>query len=481
MRAYVSGRAQRTALYRHQAIADDPLCIVAFQLGAEPYRPAAIAFGTQTSGYELFVPGYPLNRDLLFAELLRFAGGFLAAFEAPAQGPLETVLHHGLEWEVPTALPQIVVANEETIKLLGRMGRYLAYLSTAGPIAADPSLPRLGVILQWLAKYAQMPGQQVILPLAQMLAHHYMTTMSGYESRSLPALEAWIDPPAGQTGFETAEVAERMAVGPVPDPHDGQRVHDLMAWFNEARRGSTDPAVVRRLVWPLRVFYGRLINPVWELIWRVVDRERLIHEAPSVGERVQADRLAYAQQMHWMATDQNGGRLRTRTNTRGAALHLSRLEQRNATLQAQEAIDDPVRMIPARLRGRAVAGAVVAVNDQRRELSTSGRRLQRPSVVLRSQEPCLVPVGTKLWWTDHPADREWVVTAVTPHGSGSQVTLVLQTSTIPEGGLPLVGNDATFSIFNFKNDYVLHLPQQAPWTHRHTPDPLPDPNQPLAA
>src|ERR1051325_955278 len=94
-RADEFGRAQPTALFRHRALTSDPLCIVAWQLGAEPYTVGAIAIGKRSSGYELFVPGYPLDRDLLFAELTRFAIKFCTAFEAYARGPCEFVRHYG--------------------------------------------------------------------------------------------------------------------------------------------------------------------------------------------------------------------------------------------------------------------------------------------------------------------------------------------------------------------------------------------------
>lgn len=100
-RAHKEGRAQPTALFRHRAIAKDPLCIVAWQLGAEPYSVGAIALGTKGSGYKHYVPGYPLDRDLLFAELTRFARQFCPAFEAYLAGPCEVVSYFGSDLSGP--------------------------------------------------------------------------------------------------------------------------------------------------------------------------------------------------------------------------------------------------------------------------------------------------------------------------------------------------------------------------------------------
>jgi hypothetical protein len=219
---------------------------VAWQLGAEPYSIGAIAMGTQAAGYQLYVPGYPLDRELLFVELTRFAQQFCPAFEAYAKGPSELVSHYGSDLSVPKQLPQIIVANAETIGLLGRLGRRLAYLPTSGEHPADPVLPRLGRYLMWLSDYAHLPGQQLIVSMADLLASHYATAMSSYEVASLAAIDAWIAPPRGTHGFEAAETAERQPVGPRPEPVDGEKVFQLMMEFNAARAGSRDPKLVRR-------------------------------------------------------------------------------------------------------------------------------------------------------------------------------------------------------------------------------------------
>jgi hypothetical protein len=293
-RAYKEGRAQPSAMFRHRAVAKSPLCIVAWQLGAEPYSVGSIAVGTKSSGYKLFVPGYPLDRVLLFAELTAFAREFCTLFEAYAIGPTELVEHFGEELSVPKQLPQIVVANVEAIGLIGRLGRRLAYLPTTGERAADPILPRMGRHFMWLAEHAHMPGQQLVLSATDLLTSHYVTAMSPYEVGSLAAIDAWIEPGRGKDGFHAAEAAERQPVGPTPDPSDGERIYDLMMQFNKARAGSRDPVVVRQCVKPLRELYNDLVEDTWNLIWRALDRERQRPEADSVTGRALEDRIAYA-------------------------------------------------------------------------------------------------------------------------------------------------------------------------------------------
>jgi hypothetical protein len=461
-RAHGVGRAQSTALFRHRGLAAEPLCIVAWQLGAEPYTVGAIALGTQSSGYDLFVPGYPINRDLLFAALTPFARKFCTAFEAYAQGPCELVHHRGGDLPIPHDLPQIIVANTETIGLLGRLGRRLAYLDTTGEQAADPVLPRMGRHLMWLAEHAHLPGQQLILPMSELLRSHYATAMSSYETASLAALDAWIKPGKGEHGFDAAEKAERKAVGPVPDPADAVQVYDKMMAFNKARDGRKDPASVRKLVKPLRGLYDNMVNDTWALIWRTLDRERKRLEALHVARRVRSDRIAYASHMQWMAGSSEG-RLKARLDARSAAVRLNDYERADALLRAEEAVDDPLRMVPILLAGQAMAGDVVRAEPDRREV-INGRSCKRPSVAVRTDEPCMLLPGTDVWWTQMPAGREWLIVEVTPSGSGSEVRLVLQTNR--QLAVPCVGDRACFSLLNLQEGYGVHLPWQVPWTHQ---------------
>ena len=462
-RAHAQGRAQPTALYRHRAFGADPLCIVAWQVGVEPYSVGSIAIGRRKSGYSLFVPGYPLDRELLFQALLGFAREFCGAFEAWARGAVRCIEHRGSDLAIPDDLPQIVVANAATIHLLSRLGRRLAYLPTDGEHAADPLLPRLGRHLQWITEYAALPGQQLIVSATDLLASRYVTAMSMLETQSLAALDAWIDPPAGTHGFEAAEEAEAVVVGPMPSPEDGKRVFELMKTFNEQRGRSRDPAVVAKFIEPLRRHYDELTARTWHLIWKVIDRERATSEAASVARRAEEDRIAYATHVQWMDGPAEG-RHKTRMTPRQAAMRLNELERARSLCLAEEAIDDPLCMAPHLLAGKAIAGKVVDCDTQRRE-RINGRNCLRPSVTIRTDEPCLMTPGAELWWTESPAGKEWRVSTVTPQGEGACVTLVLQTNQIRKLTFPVVGRRACFSQFNTKAGYQLILPNRTPWTH----------------
>ena len=81
-------------------------------------------------------------------------------------------------------------------------------------------------------------------------------------------------------------------------------------------------------------------------------------------------------------------------NPRSAAMRLNDYERTQATLLAEEAIDDP-RMAPVLLTEKAIAGEVTVVT--RIAAKSNNCFCRRPST-LRTQEPCVMP-GTEVWWT----------------------------------------------------------------------------------
>jgi hypothetical protein len=460
-RSYHLGRALRSATVRHRRLVDDPLMVVLWQLGAEPFSAAAVAWSSRPADLSQSVAGEPRNRDLAFAALLPFARWFNSRFEAPALRR-ETLQEGSRTIECATTAPQVVVANAATAELLGRLGRRLAYLPTDGPSPAPFDLVRLGRHLLFLRDHCGVPGQQLLVSLTDLLNSHWTTAQSLVERQSLPALDAWIEPPAGEEAFAAAAQAERLAVGPVACGDDEEELHPLVEQFNHQRNGRTDTATVRPLLGPIEAFYRTRIAVAWSLLWRCWHRERLLREAPSLPRRWLVDRKAYSRHIEWQA---RCGLRRTRQSARQAASLLHALEDAADRLEAEEACDDPLRLAPALLAHRAVRGWVMHVDHQHTERAAV-KLVARPLVTLQSPLPCLMPLGKKLWWTADPAGREFLVHAVSalPDG-GARVTLKLMTSS-RAARLPGPGQDACFSEYSLGNGYRPPLPNDDPWTHR---------------
>jgi hypothetical protein len=469
-RSFEVGRGLPSAILRHRRLVEEPLAVVLWQLGAEPFSAAVVAWGTRPQALTLSVAGEPRNRDLAFAALVPFAHWFNAAFEAPGQH--RETLHEGSRtFECATAAPQVVVANAATAELLGRLGRRLAYLPTMGPNAALADLVRLGRHLLFLRDHAAVPGQQLLVALTDLLHAHWATPLSVLERESLAALDAWIEPPAGESAFAAAARAERQAVGPLLAGEEEEQLYPLVEQFNRARAGHTDPACVRPLLGPIEAFYRPRTEAAWRLLWRCLARVRALREAPSLPRRWLVDRKAYTRHLDWLA--QHGLR-RTRQTARQAALTLHHLEEAGKLLEAEEACDDPLRMVPELLAHRAVRGRVVRLDVNHRERAAV-KTVRRPLLTLLSPRPCLMPTGKKLWWTRQPAGKEWVVYSVVPvNATGAEVTLKLMTSSDSE--LPTLGTEVSFSEHTTGGGYWPVLPDEEPWTHR--PDvapPLPGP------
>jgi hypothetical protein len=460
-RAFAAGRAIRRRRFRHRRLLARPIAVVLWQLGAEPFSAAALGWGDRAGDLHTAVAGEARNRDLAFAALIAFARWFNPRFEAAAEDR-ETVVRGRNSFTVARTAPQVVVANSATIDLLGRLGRRLAYLPTDGSRPADPALVRLGRHLRFLWEHAGMPGQQLVVPLTSLLDSQWATPLSGPERQSLPALAAFIDPPAGTTGFEAAHAAELCPAGPIPDGDDDDRLMPLVEAFNAARRGNTDPAVVGPLVGPIGDHYRPLVRRTWELVWKCLGREGQIPEAPSVGRRWDVDRQAFTRYMDWLA---RGGLRRTRQTPRQAANTLRDLEEAGRLVAAEEISDDPLCLAAEVLSNRAIRGTVVAVDPSHTEPGRS-RRVRRPLVTLRSPDPCLIPVGRELWWTGQPDGTEFLVDSVRPApGGGSDVVLKLLTGS-GATGLPAIGDRASFAAHTTRPRWLGTLPKDDPWTHR---------------
>ena len=440
-RAHVEGHAQRTAFLRHRHLMSTPLALVLWQLGAEPFSAAALGYGLRPDRLSFSVAGDPRNRDLAFACLRPLALWFNPRFERPAE---ERDEH---DWA--TSVPQVVVPNPATVALIGRLGRRLAYLTADERFTPDPELIRLGQHFLFLERHAIRPGQQVVVPLTEILRDHWATAQTDLERGSLAALDAFIEPPPGVHGFDAAAAAELETVGPLPDGDDDAAVEPLVREFNAARAGRADAMTVTELLGPIAAHYRPLVERSWRLLWRCHERERAYPEAASCTRRLAGDCEAYTQHIDWTVAV---GRRRTRQTARQAASTLRELEGAQALMDAQEAVDDPLRMARYLLAGKALAGTVVAVDRAYREIVTT-KRARRPLVTLDCPERCRIPQGRALYWSDHADGPEWEVHGVADNGSGSLVTMKLLTS-LTATPVPGIGDYACYSIHSRRSHSI---------------------------
>jgi hypothetical protein len=470
-RVYAEGRAQRRTTLRHIHLADPPLAIAMWRLGGERFRAAAVAWGPLDGPFRLAVAGEPRNRDLYFAALQPFAADLAARVRRSAASKVARQRGSITEY-IPVEALQIVVPNRTTVAALGLLGRYLAYLSDRGGITPHPALIEAGKHLRFYSRHARVPGQSLLIPLDRLIADHWATLLSPFEQANLAALDAQIEPLPGEHAFAASAAAEaNLHIGPEPTEAIDRITDDLLAEFNSARGTSTDPAVVEPLVRPLRDHYQRLTEPVWELMGRIVARERQLPAAPSVQRRFESDREAFGRHVDWVL---QGGRYRTKDTPRQAAVTLRLLENTLERFEADRAIDDPACMIGFLLDGKAIRGRVASVNETK--VRGKVNMVRRAVMALDSPDPVVLPEGKELWWTATASDYPWQVESVHPHGTGSRVTLLL-TAVPTSARLPDVGDVITLSTLHTgAARFWLNPPQDPPWTHQPAePAPAPEP------
>jgi len=455
------GRAVRSARLRHRHIAERPMGLLLWQLGAEPFTAAAFALGFGPEQRGLVVPGEPRDRALAFRSLTAVAGPFNAWFEGR---PLR-------DGTVRTGTPQVIVPNRGNLTLLRRLARRLAWLPLSGPTPADPALVRLGRHLWFLSEYSRTPGQQLIVALTDLLAEHWVTELSELEAQSLPALDAWIAPPAGLTGHEAATRAERIQIGPAPDAIDDTRVDPLIEAFNRQRSRQTAESIVRPLRGEIRAHYTALVDRGWPLLWRALERERAWPEAPGARRRWAADTAAFARHLEY--TLRPGSRLRRRHTHVQAAITLRGWEDALQQQLAEEALDDPLRMAASLMGGDALSGTVIALDMTHREQGNV-RTVLRPLMTLKTDEPCAMPPGKRLWWTEWPRGQPWEVRETTPHPDGGTRMVVCHGSGSRKVARPAVGAEIVLSIHKLVGGPWLRMPREVPWTHQAAP-PTPTP------
>src|SRR5262249_46059748 len=140
--------------------------------------------------------------------------------------------------------------------------------------------------------------------------------------------------------------------------------------------------------------YAGLVDRGWTLLWRSLERERRWPEAPSVGRRWAGGVEAYERHLEG-GTQKGGGYRAPQTNAQAARTPRTWGEAQRLVL-AEEAIDDPLRMIPYLLTDEAVVGTIAAVDLNHVEPGRK-RPVRRPLFELETEERCRIPAGKALF------------------------------------------------------------------------------------
>jgi hypothetical protein len=456
--AFQAGRAQRTAMACHRRLHEKPLMICAFQLGGEPFSVNTIAWGTKPARMRMAVIGDARNRDLLFDGLLPFCRDFNAFFEAPFAHAYTVTGRGGRERTVVDDAPQIVVPNAETGRLLGRLGRRMRFLDL-GAQPVDPALVTCGSHLAFLGEQLPVAGQNLVIDLVSLLQEHWAFALNSVERANLAALDAFIDPPAGLHGHEAAAREELDPIGPRPDADQDGRAEQIITVFNARRARSTDPAVVKPLLAPVKRHYEPLLRRTWAMAWRRLDGERALPTARFVSDREAGDRDAYAFHMDGVG---RGIRRRARRTIAQAIERVRDLESRQSAYLAQVALDDPLKMVDVLARGEAIIGRVSS-EDPHHQVQGPKNMVCRPLVDVDLDGECPLEPGDQVVWDQAPGGT-WTIEDITPlQRGGERARLRLENPNSPR---PAVGDLSCFAALSPSRHYSRPPSRTVPWTHQ---------------
>ncbi|UNZ19193.1 hypothetical protein [Streptomyces sp. 891-h] len=495
MEAAACGRARPVATVRHRHLAERPLVLVPLTTAGENGAPLGAMLGTDRSAPEIFTVPQPRDRDLRFAFLGRLAEAMLPHLEScqdevelverketdPETGKRVTV-----EAELCAEAPQVLVPTGPGVDFVRLLGRSMRFRRTAeeDPGAEHPVPPRVPLLGRWLTHYgerARVPGSSLLLSMTGLLSRHWATGQSRLEDQHLGALLAWLAPPDGLDGAQAALRAElgrdadgQLLVPPAGPATDPAFDNDLLAPAI-ARYDKGVPGAAREV----HELVAAQLRPTWEAMWQGVELLRALPEAAHVPDRWRRDRQSYTHHRDRLRAGEPPQPRRDDAVT--AARKLAMREQRQAELDAQEALDDPLVMAVRRLAGEAFLAEVLEVEMA---YSEGKRPSPRPLVTVHTQDTPLLSDGDKLH-RQLPTGTQQRAELAEMAGPGEYVLRLVsgmgRAKEPAEGTVPRKGDLVSWTLFEHapRGGPGLPEPEETPWTHGGPPgEPsaeLPDP------
>ena len=477
LEAMESSRAVLLTAFRHRHLSDRPLVIVPLTMAGEAGAPMAAMLGTSRTRPQLLVVSQPRNRDQRFAfaaELGRIVMDYVDSCRSQRRSAAGT---RGTARSRYTNAPQMLVPNRSGIKALSNLGRMCRFRSTTGPYPVSPAVPQLGAWLTFFADHAEQAGTAMLLPVTDLLSEHWATGQSMLENQNLPSLLAWIDPPDGLTVAQAVRDAENPTLcppaGPATDPGFDIAVLEPAIKAHSKARAAGDAQALARAEASLRDALAGQLEPTWNTMWRAIALLRAVPQAPRTASRFERDCAAFTDFSDYL--DEGGLPQPKRDSPIAAARRLSRLERALADFESDLAFDDPYVLADRRSIGEAFAGPVIDAQTDRVATTEKGRRVPRPRITVRTEDPVRLADETQLTSPSMPAGHKAVIVSTKPDGDASLVLLEV-TGGMGRARKPKPGTVPA------PGQHIAYLPDpgwrptpqfpdrnSTPWTHRAAP------------
>ncbi|RBQ14487.1 hypothetical protein DP939_40160 [Spongiactinospora rosea] len=460
--------------FRHRFLSDHPLVIVPLVMAGEAGAPLAAMVGSAKRSPKLLVVAQPRSRTqrVAFAAEL---GGIVMSYIDHCRRERRTSTSRGQEVaSYYTDAPQVLVPNPGGVKALADLGRACRFRATTGPYRVADIVPRLGMWLTFLVESAEQAGTSMLLPVTGMLSEHWATGQSVLEDQNLASLMAWIAPPDGLSVAQAMADAENPDVCPPAGPATAPSFDRYYLEPAIKRFDTADPQAKAAAEDELRELLADQLKPTWRLMWQAISLLRGVPEAPRAAARFERDRVSFTAFSDYQ--DASGLPQRKQDTPIGAARRLSRLERALADFEVDMAFDDPYVLADRRSVGEAFAGTVVAGEPGRFVTTDKGRRVPRPLITVRTQDPTRLAPGTKLISPSMPASHRALIISTVPDGDTSLVTvevvsgmgrgLVPKPGTVPAEGQQL----AYLPDPGWRPAPVFPDNDRVPWTHAAATD-----------
>lgn len=442
-----AGRAVPRTTRRHTHLTDHPFAIVGYHLAGDAGAPLAFMYGDDPDpalATVIAVPE-PRNRADRFAALAQFSGALNGYLDSAGFDE-----HTG---------PQLLLANPATAHwLLGLVARWTRNLQTEGDFAVAESVPTAGKNMSALRDIMITPGSSMVYIATDVLTAHYKTGQLPAEDLNLGALLGWIEPRDGLTGPQAARLGEQQSpAGPLTDPNwDADYLEPFSKRWRTAHNTTRDVYRARH-----EMELREQLLPAWNDLWR--SREIMLRTPPAdhAVRRYEADQAQWSDHLIRMAGE-GGARFRNIPRPTSTAFTLARHEDRQKTLEAQMAADDPLVLARYACNGRVLDGQVTVVDLTRR---VAGR--VRPHLAVLPALACDLGPGDELHLLAHPevllevvgsvrADPFDVVELMVVRGANQQQTM----RRLPGVGDRLLGTPLSAAGFHRRQRL-----DSVPWTH----------------
>lgn len=368
--------------------------------------------------------------------------------------------------------PQLVVTSPGALRHLRNIAEDLRFLER------DAHIARFATNLSYFTDRAQVPGQQAVVVLTEVLSTHWVTPLQPYQEAHLGALLATLDPAPDQDVTELVRAAEALTMGPRTAPaFDNTVLAPRLRRYTEARRRGAP----RERLDALRAEIAAVLTPIVLRMHRAMQYglrklgEAALSPLPEVAAWQEAEREAF----HGFRDARRAGiRMPRRDRAKGGAFRLVEREEGQSTLEASVQCHDALGRARAEAAGDVLACEVEGSHPER----LPGRRRRVIAVdVVTDQTGLRLRQRDELTWVEDPR-LEAVVADIREAGHRLRVTLHL-TGGMQCVGVPPVGAQLTLvrrvpdpeRIRRVRGAMARKL-AVLPWTHDHTlPPPAPRP------